>query len=170
MYFFLISCVLNYNCISFKFTEIFLQHKQSLGSFYAYHGSPGHNFHSIIHRGLRCSLNLRSAYGPGTYLSSNLDTATSYSNQYVFRSELGKQRQHANGIRYCIAVVEVIKHPSIKVVPLTVNGVQRYVNALVTSNFDFVTVNFDDTSSTDVKYYVVNSDELMRLKHILVYY
>lgn len=159
------SCILIYNCFSFKFTEIFLQHKQSLGSFYAYHGSPGHNFHSIIHRGLRCSLNLRSAYGPGTYLSSNLDTATSYSNQYGFGAEYGRprQRQYSGGIRYCIAIVEVIKHPSIKIVPVPISGVQRHANPQVTSNFD-------DTSSAHVSFYVVNSDELMRLKHILVYY
>lgn len=130
---------------------MFLKHKVTFGSFFAYHGSPGHNFHSIIHRGLRCSLNTRKAHGPGTYLTSFLKTATAFSGQYG---------RNGGRIRYCVAIVEVIKHPSIKVVDFDDAG-----KAATMENFTF-----EDTFSDHHRVYVVSSDDLMRLKHLLVYY
>lgn len=53
--------------------------KVTHGSFFAYHGSPLENFHSIIHRGLKNELNIRKAYGHGTYLSSTLKVSKGYS-------------------------------------------------------------------------------------------
>lgn len=67
-------------------------------------------------------------------------------------------RYDPDRIRYCVAIVEVIKHPSIKVVNFG------------KPNEKSETPNFDDTSSKEHRYYVVNSDELMRLKHLLVFY
>ncbi|XP_037042482.1 protein mono-ADP-ribosyltransferase PARP16-like isoform X1 [Bradysia coprophila] len=136
-------------------TRTFLTHKRAFGSFFAYHGSPGYNFHSIIHRGLRCSLNVRSAYGHGTYLTSYLQTATEYALQYGYG--VGVSRLH-DRIRYCVAIVEVIKHPSVVVKNFSRHTMEDLENK------------FDDTSSNEHRYYVVDSDELMRLRHLLVFY
>ncbi|KAG4066013.1 hypothetical protein HA402_001260 [Bradysia odoriphaga] len=151
----------SHNCYRFDIThedpipkKAFLAHKAVLGSFFAYHGSPGHNFHSIIHRGLRCSLNVRKAHGPGTYLTSYLETATSYAAQYC-----GGYRGDGS-IKYCVAIVEVVKHPSVKVVNHNLTGPSKTLKEN----------KFADTSSKNYLYYVVNSDELMRLRHLLVYY
>ncbi|XP_037042483.1 protein mono-ADP-ribosyltransferase PARP16-like isoform X2 [Bradysia coprophila] len=150
----------SHSCYRFDITheeavqkKAFLAHKAEYGSFFAYHGSPGHNFHSIIHRGLRCSLNVRQFYGPGSYLTSYLETATSYAARYWgYSGDVS--------IKYCVAIVEVIKHPSVKV-----------VNHNSTGPAETLEVNkFADTSSNNHRYYVVNSDELMRLRHLLVYY
>lgn len=133
---------------------MFSRHRAEFGSFFAYHGSPEHNFHSIIHRGLRCSLNVRDAYGPGTYLSSDLETAKLYSG----RSKHYYSDEYPNSTdSCCIAIVEVIKHPSIEVVDSRI-GMKTLNDA-----------KFDDTSSSHLRYYVVNSDDLMRLKHLLVF-
>lgn len=144
-------------------TEAFLAHKSKLGSFFAYHGSPGHNFHSIIHRGLRCSLNVRSAYGTGTYLTSYLETATAYATQFGYggyATRRYRQARYGNGpIKYCVAIVEVIKHPSVTVVNLSKSGTTLLEES-----------KFADTSSNACLYYVVNSDEFMRLRHLLVFY
>lgn len=125
-----------------------MRHREEFGSFFAYHGSPDYNFHSIIHRGLRCSLNVRSVYGPGTYLSSDLNTAKAYSELYAYPSSVAV---------YCIAIVEVIKHPSIKVINF---GVKPIIESM----------KFDDTSSRHLRYYVVTSDDLMRLKYLIVFH
>ncbi|KAG4069031.1 hypothetical protein HA402_008342 [Bradysia odoriphaga] len=129
--------------------KIFLAHKAEYGSFFAYHGSPGQNFHSIMHRGLRSSLNVRSSYGSGTYLTSNLNTASRYSHQKQGR------------MSYCVAIVEVIKHPSITVVTRD----KTSEDSLSSPSTESVSIN-----SSCKQYYVVDSDELMRLRHLLVFY
>lgn len=136
-----------------KFTEKFRDNKAKFGTFFAYHGSPGYNFHSIIHRGLLCSLNVRGAYGNGTYLTSYLDTASTYAKQYESGGD--------SHIKYCVAIVEVIKHPSVTVVN---HSRPRQPSK---SNDE---CKFEDTSSEEHRYYVVKSDELMRLRHLLVFY
>lgn len=108
-------------------------------------------------------MNKRSAYGPGTYLTSDLDTAKSYSNAHGFFAAHPcryDSTQNPASIKSCVAIVEVIKHPSIRVV--------HFGGTPVAGLLD--TNTFDDTSSNRLKYYVINSDELMRLKHLLVFY
>lgn len=145
-----------------NFADIFLKHKSKFGSFYAFHGSPGRNFHSIIHRGLRCSLSVRRAHGPGTYLTTCIQTAETYARQfrdYQISRELER-------IRLCIAIVEVVKHPSIKIVDWSANRALIPLNPVEPP----VAPDFNDMSSNHNRYYVVNSDDLMRLKHLIVYY
>lgn len=66
--------------------------------------------------------------------------------------------QHPDPISYCVAIVEVIKHPSIKVVTFGANMADQSEVS-----------KFDDTSSDQHRYYVVSSDEFMRLNHLLVF-
>lgn len=140
--------------------ETFLAGKKEFGSFYGYHGSPSQNFHSIIHRGLICSLNVVGAYGYGTYLTSDLDTSKSYAMKYMqsrYQSQTNNNQStgnslnlaHATGNSYCIAIVEVVNHPSIKTVDAG------------------VTYRSGDTIAT--KYYVVDRDEFMQLRNLLVF-
>lgn len=145
---------------------MFRAHRTEFGSFFAYHGSPGQNFHSIIHRGLRSSLNVRSTYGPGTYLTSCIDTAISASKQYDF----DEYNRFDDFIQYCVAIVEVIKHPSIKVIDRSV-GYTSDCGIIPLEESELSDQSkFDDTSSEQNRYYVVNSNELMRLKYLLVFY
>lgn len=67
--------------------------------------------------------------------------------------------QHPDPINHCVAIVEVIKHPSVKVVTFGKNMQDQST-----------VPNFDNTSSDQHRYYVVNSDELMRLNHLLVFH
>jgi len=118
--------------------EKFATAKAEFGSFYAYHGSKLENFHSIMHRGLVSALNVRSAYGVGTYLSSKLDVSRSYSESRAgwSKSMIGNQIQ-------CIAIVEVINHPSIRNVQIN----QR----------------------EQTTYHVVDKDEYLQLSHLLIF-
>ncbi|KAJ6649443.1 Protein mono-ADP-ribosyltransferase PARP16 [Pseudolycoriella hygida] len=150
------------HCIRFDIThedpnlkKIFLAHKAKFGTFFAYHGSPRYNFHSIIHRGLRCSLSV----GKGTYLTSHLETATLYSQEFSLSNDVNRCAN--DPIKYCVSIVEVVKHPSVTV---THNyDVDKTAKVLEECKFEV-------SSSKRHRYYVVNSDELMRLRHLLVYY
>lgn len=64
-----------------KISEVFLEGKKKFGSFFAFHGSPVENFHSIIHNGIISALNKRSAHGFGSYLTTSLKTALKYARQ-----------------------------------------------------------------------------------------
>lgn len=92
--------------------ENFSNLKSLYGSFYAFHGSALENYHSILHNGLAISLNKRSLFGFGTYLSSKLSTAIEFSpfgnNVYANTRKgiLGKRLS-------CVALCEVIDHPDV---------------------------------------------------------
>ncbi|KAF7495157.1 Protein mono-ADP-ribosyltransferase PARP16 [Sarcoptes scabiei] len=84
--------------------------RKDFDSFYAFHGSPMENFHSILHNGLLYCLNKRSLLGFGTYLSSKLEVAilfSPFSKNFYKDSCLGKKLS-------CVAVCEVIDHPDIE--------------------------------------------------------
>ncbi|XP_075681389.1 poly(ADP-ribose) polymerase 16 [Dermatophagoides pteronyssinus] len=89
-----------------KFNDLAAQY----GSFYAFHGSPMENFHSILHNGLIYSLNKRNMLGIGTYFSSKLEVAILFSpfglNNFK-GSRLGKKLS-------CVAMCEIVDHPDIE--------------------------------------------------------
>ncbi|XP_065911998.1 protein mono-ADP-ribosyltransferase PARP16-like [Dysidea avara] len=58
-----------------KFGQLELLH----GKIHAYHGSRVENFHSILHNGLLGHMNKTSLFGEGTYLSSDLIVAMTFS-------------------------------------------------------------------------------------------
>jgi len=78
------------------------------GSFYAFHGSPFYNWHSILRIGLKNFSNTKrmahgAAYGPGIYLAQNSNLSFSYTQNYRSwsKSALGNSAR-------CIALCEVI--------------------------------------------------------------
>lgn len=137
----------------FLFSEVFVEGKKKFGSFFAYHGSPSGNFHSIIHNGIICALNKRSAYGFGSYLSTSVATAQHYANSNkIFLpqnsislnilSNYDRLSAAEKSTRLkCIAIVEVVNDPSIKI------------------------VDFPD----GMKYFVVSNDDLMQVRNLLVF-
>eukprot|EP00708_Paratrimastix_pyriformis_P002441 GAFH01001187.1.p2 GENE.GAFH01001187.1~~GAFH01001187.1.p2 ORF type:complete len:454 (-),score=210.44 GAFH01001187.1:491-1717(-) len=73
--------------------EKFMEMKRKKGSFYAFHGSPFHNWHSIIRYGLKNFSNTKrmtcgAAYGPGIYLGKDMMTSMGYTGQgYAYQSQ-----------------------------------------------------------------------------------
>mmetsp|Transcript_7417 Transcript_7417/g.10954 ORF Transcript_7417/g.10954 Transcript_7417/m.10954 type:complete len:639 (-) Transcript_7417:36-1952(-) len=90
------------------------------GSFFAFHGSSLENFHSILRRGLINASNTKlmttgAAYGAGIYMA--VDMATSFSYARVGPTwHKSKLQSNGNALK-CMAICEVIKHPSINTVP-----------------------------------------------------
>ncbi|XP_021958202.1 protein mono-ADP-ribosyltransferase PARP16 isoform X2 [Folsomia candida] len=124
--------------------------KVTHGSFFAYHGSPLENFHSIIHRGLKNELNIRKAYGHGTYLSSTLKVSKGYSTGSEAWGHSALMTPHVDvGLELlrkehlqCVAIVEVVNHPNLKKHKVGGDGTH---------------------------YYVVEKDEWLQLSHLIVY-
>lgn len=91
-------------------TDKFNEYKQLFGTIYAFHGSSVANFHSILHNGLASSMNVRSAYGVGTYFSTTLAVSLDYApyeyNQFANKSLLGSRLS-------CVALCEIINHPGL---------------------------------------------------------
>lgn len=113
------------------------------------------NFHSIIHRGLSSSLNERSKFGPGTYLTLNFNTANSYaSKSFPWEHSQFIPKTNSKPKVKCIAVVEVVDDPSIS----------------------WPQVKESDVTPTEDLWFwrrksyccVVNSDDLMQLSHLIV--
>ncbi|XP_037042284.1 protein mono-ADP-ribosyltransferase PARP16-like [Bradysia coprophila] len=130
--------------------EKFLELKERHGTFFAYHGSNFENFHSIIHRGLIGALNERSAYGFGTYLSMNYLTAFQYASQSTIWPH-SRLLSTDKSVR-CIGIVEVVDDASINWPGLRA-----------------VSQGSDLWSERKQCYCcVVNRDELMRLRYVLV--
>lgn len=94
-----------------KFNEL----KNNYGSFYAWHGSPMENWHAILRSGLKNLSNKTgymlhgAAHGPGIYLAPNSGTSGSY-----MRSGKGWEQSQFGPIVSCLALCEVINHPSVK--------------------------------------------------------
>lgn len=113
------------------------------------------NFHSIIHRGLLCALNERSAYGPGSYLTLKFGTARGFSNKSDLwkHSKLSPTSTGLKATVECIAIVEVVDDPSIHWPQITNPAESK-----------------DDLWLKRKNCYccVVNSDHLMQLSHLIV--
>ncbi|XP_029808249.1 protein mono-ADP-ribosyltransferase PARP16 isoform X3 [Suricata suricatta] len=123
---------------------------------YAFHGSRLENFHSIIHNGLHCHLNKTSLFGEGTYLTSDLSLALIYSPH-----GLGWQRSLLGPILSCVAVCEVIDHPDVKC----------QMKKKDSKEIDRRRARIKHSEGGDVppKYFVVTSNQLLRVKYLLVY-
>lgn len=117
---------------------------------YAYHGSRLENFHSILHHGLASHMNKVGVFGEGTYLSSELSVSLHYSpmGRSWERSSLGDKLS-------CVAVCEMIDHPSVKCQVKDNNNRSRAGDSMAGRVPD--------------KYYVVQNNEVIRVKYLLVY-
>eukprot|EP00771_Trimastix_marina_P000825 gnl/Trimastix_PCT/1858.p1 GENE.gnl/Trimastix_PCT/1858~~gnl/Trimastix_PCT/1858.p1 ORF type:complete len:620 (-),score=231.32 gnl/Trimastix_PCT/1858:389-2248(-) len=86
----------------------FAEEREHHGSFLAFHGSSGENWHSILRRGLKNYSNTQfqshgAAYGAGIYLAPNSNTAFSY-----VQARAGWQHSKFKGNLNCVALCEVI--------------------------------------------------------------
>ncbi|XP_048732286.1 protein mono-ADP-ribosyltransferase PARP16-like [Ostrea edulis] len=118
--------------------------------FYAYHGSRLENFHSILHHGLASHLNKVGVFGEGTYLSSELSVSLHYSpmGRSWERSSLGDKLS-------CVAVCEMIDDPSVKCQVKDNNNRSRAGDSMAGKVPD--------------KYYIVQNNDVIRVKYLLVY-
>ncbi|XP_064620970.1 protein mono-ADP-ribosyltransferase PARP16-like [Lineus longissimus] len=141
--------------INAKFQEL----QQDYDLKYAYHGSRLENFHSILHNGLHSHMNKNSLFGEGTYLSSELSVTMPYcpTGKAWGKSQIGDQLG-------CVAVCEIIDHPSVKCQTGTSNGASG-------SNQQRQRSRVAGSMGGDVpeKYYIVQNNELLRIKYVLVY-
>lgn len=126
---------------------------------YGYHGSRIENFHSILHHGLAGHMNKMSLFGKGTYLSSELAMSLLYSpgGQGWAESQLGSSLG-------CVAVCEMIDDPSVKCTLKEGSDANSPSTPKRRSRAS-------DSQLGDVpeRYYVVENNEMMRVKYLLVY-
>jgi len=135
-------------------TRTFEALKKEHGSILAYHGSSLCNFHSILNNGLRtrhCKED-QVLFGQGVYLSTDATVGMNFlqSGQGWKLSEFGTSFG-------CIAACEVIKHPDVLLSQLDMKDPQA--SALVMSL----------TEKLPRTYVLVRRDELVRVKHLLIY-
>lgn len=125
-------------------------------TFYAYHGSRLENFYSILQNGIHKRMNKNSLFGEGTYLSSELSVCMHYS-----PSGPGWPKSILGDRLSCTAVCQLIDHPDVKCQLRDVSD-----NKSNTSR-----VRPRDSVGGDIpeKYFLVQNDELIRVKYILVY-
>ncbi|CAG5114582.1 unnamed protein product [Candidula unifasciata] len=123
-------------------------------TFHGYHGSRFDNFYSILHSGLNAHLNKVSVFGEGTYLSSELSVSLIYSptGESWKNSGLG-------GKLSCVCVCQMIDDPSVKCQVKNESLTKQKQRAQASRDADAV----------PEKYYVVQNNDMMRVKYLLVY-
>lgn len=123
-------------------------------SFYAYHGSRFDNFFSILHNGLNTHMNKVSVFGEGTYLSSELSVSLMY-------SQAAEASRHSLiGTKLsCVAVCQMIDDPSVKCQTKEGSPSKQKVRAQAS----------ETTDQVPEKYYVVQRNDVLRVKYLLVY-
>lgn len=89
--------------------------KKRYGSFYAWHGSPDYNWHSILRNGLRNYSKSKhqlhgAAYGPGVYMAVDSGTSTGYSRVNNFQPVWPRSRYPTD--TNLLALCEVIDEGS----------------------------------------------------------
>ncbi|KAH9500858.1 Protein mono-ADP-ribosyltransferase parp16 [Bulinus truncatus] len=128
--------------------------KGSRKIFYAYHGSRFDNFYSILHNGLNSYFNKVGLFGEGTYLSSELSVSLIYSpNGEGWRNScVGAQLS-------CVAVCEMIDDASVKCQIKKGSITEQKQRAHASRATDAV----------PEKYYVVQNDDVIRVKYLLIY-
>ncbi|ESO82417.1 hypothetical protein LOTGIDRAFT_198000 [Lottia gigantea] len=134
----------------------FQDKRQDRGVIFAYHGSRTENFHSILHNGLASHMNKVSVFGEGTYLSGELSVSLNYSpSGFTWEnSEIG----HKVG---CVAVCEIIDDPAtVKRQVSEKDGVKTKSRASAKNS---------EAGDVPDKYFVVESNEVIRVKYLLVY-
>lgn len=115
------------------------------GIMHAFHGSSVENFYSIVHNGLLNIFNKVSAFGEGTYLSTELGVCLNWSPNGSFQRG-GSLPQVAS----CVAMCEVVKHPS--VTSRQQVGGEPSIQGKIPE-----------------KYFIVSNDEFIRIKYIFVF-
>ncbi|XP_013406038.1 mono [ADP-ribose] polymerase PARP16 [Lingula anatina] len=122
---------------------------------YAYHGSRVENFHSILNLGLHSHMNKTSLFGEGTYLSSELSVSIVYSPA----GQLWESSMLGSGASI-IALCEIIDDPTVK---CQVKGDKEE------SGKARRRVKGSMGGDVPEKYYVVQNNEMLRVKYLLVY-
>lgn len=125
-----------------RFHALSIEH----GTTTAFHGTHTENVYSILHTGLVGNLNKRALFGEGTYLSSDLGVALSFSKQGIdwAPSRLGTSLM-------CVLVCDVINSDQVK------KGKSEQ------AGLDFA------GNKIPHNYFIVRNDEHVRVKEILVY-
>ncbi|BFY98059.1 hypothetical protein BsWGS_01099 [Bradybaena similaris] len=123
-------------------------------TFHAYHGSRIDNFYSILHNGLNAHLNKVSVFGEGTYLSSELSVSLLYS-----PTGEGWKSSSLGGKLSCVCVCEMIDDPSVKCQVKNGSLTEQKQRAQASRITDAV----------PEKYYVVQNNDMIRVKYLLVY-
>jgi len=114
----------------------FTTYKAKFGSFFAFHGSSMENWHAILRGGLKNMSNKTGymingcVHGPGIYLAPLSSTSLSY-----VRSTITWDKSSFGESMSCIALCEVIDHPSVK-------GRNHQEWCYVVENEDFVITRF----------------------------
>jgi len=125
---------------------------EKYGATIGFHGSVFENFHSIVRNGLDSSYGKEtSLYGEGIYLSEDRDVAFSFlkcGQNFYNNSMFGK---HVG----CIVCGEVIKHP-------------KHVRISSEKESSGISIN-DDEAKLPKGYMVVENNDYVRVKYILVY-
>lgn len=125
-------------------------------TFYAYHGTRFDNLHSILHIGFLGHMNKLSLFGSGTYFSVEPSVSLHYSPFATvwLNSLLGKRLS-------CMLLCEILDQPD-------------HVKCAMEN--DETSTNSTRRIATDTqagavpeKYVVVTSNELVRVKYILIY-
>lgn len=130
---------------------------------YAYHGSRLDNFYSILHNGLASHMNKTSVFGEGTYLSSELSVSMIYSPDGAGwdHSELGNRVS-------CVAVCEMIDDPAVKCQDKPYAEDMKHVPS-GTPVRSRAHAGPSEGGDVPEKYYVVQNNEVIRVKYLLVY-
>ncbi|KAL5004979.1 hypothetical protein ScPMuIL_018435 [Solemya velum] len=133
----------------------FEQIRNGRQTMYAYHGSRVENFHSIIHNGLASHMNKTSVYGEGTYLSAELSVSLHYS-----PTGLGWEHSTLGHKLSCVTVCEMIDDPAVK---CQVKGTDSKLSKSRAKAANA------EGGEVPEKYYVVQNNDMLRVKYILVY-
>ncbi|CAF1024875.1 unnamed protein product [Rotaria sp. Silwood1] len=123
--------------------------------FYAYHGTRLDNLHSILHIGFLGHMNKLSLFGSGTYFSLEPSVSLHYSpfSTVWSNSLLGKRLS-------CLLLCEIIDQP---------DHVKRSIENETSNNQERRIVSDSQAGAVPDKYVVVTSNELVRVKYILIY-
>jgi poly[ADP-ribose] polymerase 16 len=136
-----------------RFTE--LTDNGQYKTFFAYHGTRLDNLHSILNIGFLGHMNKLSLFGSGTYFSLEPSVSLHYSPFTTVwpNSLLGKRLS-------CLLLCEIIDHPDhvkCAIENETINNQERRI------------VSDTQAGAVPEKYVVVTSNELVRVKYILIY-
>lgn len=113
-----------------------------------FHGTRMDNIYSILHMGLLAHFSKNALFGEGTYLSQEPSLSLHYSpaNKTWSKSVIGQRMS-------CLLVTETINDPN-------------HVKTGINENPD---PNLKSKSNVPDKYYVVQNNEYVRVKYLLVY-
>jgi len=97
----------------------FQMEKRRYGSYYCWHGSNPHNWHSILKTGLKVMSGSKyqangAAYGAGIYVSPNFSVASGYSRYYYNNNNRRKNKKNRETFTSAICLCEIVDHKNIK--------------------------------------------------------